>query len=263
MEKKQIPLSVIVQAIEETTDFWQQYYNVLTGEVKSLPDWSNAYVDREDFRETADEIDESDCYVRLPSQRELHEYDIMERFAEEKNSGELFRALRGRKPFRNFKDRAIENGLEEEYYAFRTAAYWDIAREWCEENEIPFQDDEPGKAADLQEHTDSFPITVNLYYAGTDGAARRFAEEMESSGVADAIRAEEGNLRYEYFFPMKDPETVLLIDSWQDQAALDAHHASPMMAAIAALREKYDLHMTVERFVMAAQTPDDERFMRK
>ena len=106
-------------------------------------------------------------------------------------------------------------------------------------------------------------LTVNLYYTGTNGNARRFAEEMESSGTADAIRAEDGNLRYEYFFPMKDTETVLLIDSWRDQQAIDAHHASPMMATIAALREKYDLHMMVERFV-SEETPESEnRFIRK
>ena len=92
-------------------------------------------------------------------------------------------------------------------------------------------------------------ITVNLYYTGENGSARAFAEEMVRSGVVDAIRAEEGNLRYAYFFPMDDTETVLLIDQWNDQAAIDAHHASPMMARIAALREKYDLHMKVERFV--------------
>ena len=92
-------------------------------------------------------------------------------------------------------------------------------------------------------------ITVNLYYKGTNGNARAFVEEMESSGIAEAIRAEEGNLRYEYFQPMDDPETVLLIDSWTDQAAIDAHHASPIMKQLAELREKYDLHMTVERYV--------------
>ena len=91
-------------------------------------------------------------------------------------------------------------------------------------------------------------ITVNLYYTGTNGSARAFAEEMVSSGTAAAIRAEDGNVRYEYLFPMEDPETVLLIDQWRDQAAIDVHHASPMMAQIAALREKYDLHMKVERF---------------
>ena len=105
-------------------------------------------------------------------------------------------------------------------------------------------------------------ITVNLYYNGKNGNARRFAEEMVSSGTVAAIRAEEGNLRYEYFFPMDDPETVLLIDSWRDQAAVDVHHASPMMAAIAALRDKYDLHMKVERYI-SEDAPVDESFIRK
>ena len=101
-------------------------------------------------------------------------------------------------------------------------------------------------------------ITVNLYYTGKNGAARAFAKEMAESGVVAAIRAEEGNLRYEYFFPMDDPETVLLIDQWRDQAAIDAHHASPMMGSIAALREKYDLHMKVERFVSDEALPEED-----
>ena len=92
-------------------------------------------------------------------------------------------------------------------------------------------------------------IVVNIYYTGKDGSARRFAEEMTRSGVVADIRAEEGNERYEYFFPMDDPETILLIDQWRDQAAIDAHHTSPMMEKITALREKYDLHMKVERYL--------------
>lgn len=86
---------------------------------------------------------------------------------------------------------------------------------------------------------------------------------MESSGVADEIRSESGNLRYQYFQSLSDPETVLLIDSWKDQAALDANHASPMMARISAIREKYDLHMTVERFTGADENKADERFIRR
>ena len=106
-------------------------------------------------------------------------------------------------------------------------------------------------------------ITVNLYYTGTGGAARRFAEEMEASGTADKIRAEEGNLCYEYFQPLSDPETVLLIDSWENQPAIDKHHESPMMKTIAQLREKYDLHMRVERFVSIEENAEDEQFIRK
>ena len=106
-------------------------------------------------------------------------------------------------------------------------------------------------------------ITINIYYRGENGSARRFAEEMVSSGVVRDIRGEDGNLRYEYFFPMDDPEEVLLIDSWRDQSALDIHHASPMMAKIAELRDKYGLHMRVERYRDAEENPADEVFMRK
>ena len=105
-------------------------------------------------------------------------------------------------------------------------------------------------------------ITVNLYYKGSNGSARAFAEEMESSGIAADIRAEKGNLRYQYFQPLDDPDTILLIDSWTDQSAIDAHHASPMMARLAALREKYDLHMTVERFV-SESIGTDEKYIRR
>jgi len=105
-------------------------------------------------------------------------------------------------------------------------------------------------------------ITVHLFYTGVDGAARKFAGEMEASGIADAIRKEPGNLRYQYFLSLQDPETILLIDSWADQAAIDAHHASPMMGQLAALREKYDLHMMAERFV-SASLGEDEQFIRK
>ena len=92
-------------------------------------------------------------------------------------------------------------------------------------------------------------ITVNIYYSGVNGNAKKFAEEMVANGIVSDIRAEEGNLKYEYFFPMEDQETVLLIDSWKDQHSIDVHHASPMMAKITELREKYDLHMRVERYV--------------
>ena len=72
---------------------------------------------------------------------------------------------------------------------------------------------------------------------------------MIKSGTVEQVKSEDGNLRYEYFQPIDDPETVLLIDSWNDQAAIDVHHASPMMQTIAALREKYGLKMKVERYI--------------
>ena len=91
-------------------------------------------------------------------------------------------------------------------------------------------------------------LIINIYYTGENGNARNFANEIISSGIVDRIRKEEGNLKYEYFFPIDDPETVLLIDKWKNKEALDIHHKSEMMEEIAKLREKYHLKMKVEKY---------------
>lgn len=91
-------------------------------------------------------------------------------------------------------------------------------------------------------------LTINIYYTGENGNAKKFAEEMVKTGVVDRVRAEKGNKKYEYFFPMDDPEIVLLIDRWENKEALEEHHKSPMMKDIANLRDKYHLHMKVEQY---------------
>ena len=72
------------------------------------------------------------------------------------------------------------------------------------------------------------------------------------------------NLRYEYYLPFgeaadNENDTILLIDSWENQQAIDLHHATPMMKTIAELREKYDLHMTIERFVSVDKIPEQDK----
>ena len=91
-------------------------------------------------------------------------------------------------------------------------------------------------------------LTINIYYTGKNGSAREFANEMIINGIVDRIRNEEGNMKYEYFFPLEDSETVLLIDKWKNEEALDVHHKSTMMKEIAELREKYHLSMKVEKY---------------
>lgn len=106
-------------------------------------------------------------------------------------------------------------------------------------------------------------LTVNLYYTGKNGSAQKFACEMEESGLADKIHQEPGNEKYEYFQPLDDPETILLIDSWTDQAAIDAHHQTVMMQELAKLRDKYNLHMKAERFVSNEMPEGDSKYLRQ
>lgn len=108
-------------------------------------------------------------------------------------------------------------------------------------------------------------IVINIYYSGENGNARKFAQEMISIGIVNDIRAESGNIRYEYFFPIGDEETLLLIDSWKNQQSIDTHHSSSMMEQIIKLREKYNLSMKVERYVTDEKgiPPIDQKFIRK
>ena len=91
-------------------------------------------------------------------------------------------------------------------------------------------------------------ITMQLYYTGKNGSASLFVKEMEESGIADKTRQQAGNLAYNYYQSLSDPETILLVDTWQDQEALDVHHASTMMQDILDLREKYGLTVRAERY---------------
>lgn len=105
-------------------------------------------------------------------------------------------------------------------------------------------------------------FTINIYYTGSNGSAKQFAEEMISSGIVDEIRSKKGNLRYEYFSPLNDNETILLIDSWENQDALDEHHKSETMNKIMELRNKYDLHMKVERYILEQNNDKDKKYIK-
>ena len=92
-------------------------------------------------------------------------------------------------------------------------------------------------------------LIINIYYTGDNGNAKEFVKEMLSKGIVDKVRAEEGNLKYEYFFPIDDDNSVLLIDKWKNKEALDIHHKSLVMKEIADLRNKYKLKMKVEKYI--------------
>ena len=106
-------------------------------------------------------------------------------------------------------------------------------------------------------------FTINIYYTGSNGSAKRFAEDMINSGIVNEIRNKRGNIRYEYFLPLDDEETILLIDSWENQEALDEHHKSETMNKIIDLRNKYDLHMKVERYTLEEDNENDKKYIKE
>lgn len=130
-----VNLDKIVEALYMTNDEAQGFYNCDTGEIE----WLFEFMDRDEHEKTAEKIDCGNC-VRLPSQHDIHEYQMMEDFIEELPSKEyqnkLFRAITGKGAFRRFKDTVNILGIEKQWYAFRDEAYKQIALEWCRENNL-------------------------------------------------------------------------------------------------------------------------------
>ncbi|WP_311531966.1 putative quinol monooxygenase [uncultured Anaerococcus sp.] len=77
-------------------------------------------------------------------------------------------------------------------------------------------------------------LTINILYKGKD--SKKFAKEMTEKGIVDRIRAQKGNIRYEYYQSLERDDEILLLDIWENQEALDIHHQSPMMDEIMKLR---------------------------
>lgn len=139
--RKIVYLEDIAEVFDDCMDGWVQFLNTQTAEIVNLSE--DPYMSCEEDKELWEEIEESDDYVRLPDQYELHEKWIMEHFAyeigNESVSEMLSNALRKRHPYRVFKDKINELGISQLYYDYRSQAYLDKAEEWCRENSVAYR----------------------------------------------------------------------------------------------------------------------------
>ena len=91
-------------------------------------------------------------------------------------------------------------------------------------------------------------IIVHCYYTGAAGAARGFIREMQRSGLQQAVRNEDGCLQYDYYFSAQDETDCALLEKWRDGPALAAHMNGEPMRKLQAVKERYGLETTVERY---------------
>jgi hypothetical protein len=147
-------LREVVDGLDTTNDSIRAYINRKTGEVvpvshddaelaesneplDDLPQWHRETV--EEVRRVLDDHD----FILLPSQFEIHEWSIMDRFAQsqpdEEDREELLYAIHGRGAFRQFKRALDRLRLRDEWYQFRNAALEDIAIEFLESKGIAYR----------------------------------------------------------------------------------------------------------------------------
>ena len=151
-------LKDIVDALEMQSDDSLSFLDLDTGQVETvsrellgkaeeadededealdLPEW------QQPEWELAKRIVSSDRFLRLPDKFHVHEWSIMQDFANsvssEKISADLLNAIHGSGAFRNFKDTLRRHRIEKQWYAFRSEALAEIARDWCEENQLAWR----------------------------------------------------------------------------------------------------------------------------
>ena len=66
-----------------------------------------------------------------------------------------------------------------------------------------------------------------------------FIQQVKDTGVLDAIRAEDGCIRYDYYLSEKDPNELLLIEQWETKEKQQIHIDQPHMAQLRGFKGDY------------------------
>lgn len=148
-----VKLSDLVDAMETFGPEKRHYLNLQTGAVhaateedfraaegdiplEKYPEWQRPKI------AVAREILETKHYVSLLERFEINEYRMMEDFcstiSEQQLRDAMTYAIQGTGAFRRFKDRLHHYGIADRWYEYREARYFELAQQWCEENEIPY-----------------------------------------------------------------------------------------------------------------------------
>lgn len=157
MNNKPVPLSEIVDAMDCQTDEMASYLYKETGKIITISDETmraakenEPLEDRPQWQQKAiteahDFLRNEKEYIPLPTQFDIHEYEIMERFClslEDREIGvDLYYAIKGSGAFRRFKDKIHELGVADDWYKYREEALREQAKYWCMDNEVPYYED--------------------------------------------------------------------------------------------------------------------------
>lgn len=83
---------------------------------------------------------------------------------------------------------------------------------------------------------------TNFYvtYTLADAAAREaYIKEVLASGIIEKSRAEEGCIRYEYFYPVESDNTLFLWEQWESREHQKAHCGTEHFAQLGAIKARY------------------------
>lgn len=66
-----------------------------------------------------------------------------------------------------------------------------------------------------------------------------FVEKMRDTGILEEIRAENGCLKYDYYYAEENPNELLLIEQWESKEHQQVHLTQPHMGRMREFKDEY------------------------
>ena len=90
--------------------------------------------------------------------------------------------------------------------------------------------------------------TIYVVFKCLPGKREAFVERVKEEGILDAVRAENGCHRYDYYFSVEDKNELLLIEAWETKHHQQIHIEQPHMARLRELKGDYIVSTTLGEF---------------
>ena len=81
--------------------------------------------------------------------------------------------------------------------------------------------------------------TIYVKYTCLPQKREAYIQRVKDTGIVDAIRAEAGCIRYDYYYADKNPDELLLIEAWESKEHQQVHIGQPHMATLRTFRNEY------------------------
>jgi quinol monooxygenase YgiN len=81
--------------------------------------------------------------------------------------------------------------------------------------------------------------TIYVIFKCYPGKREAFVKRVRDEGVLDAIRAEDGCHRYDYYFSEEDENEIMLIEAWETKQHQQVHIGQPHMATLRSFKDEY------------------------
>jgi hypothetical protein len=148
-----VSLRDVVEALDLQSDELRSCLDADTGEIVTFSEEEASFAESDDWEDAPEWMKEflpkvkraleDDRMLELPDRVHIDEWRMMQDFVEEQEQckcrPELLSAVHGSGAFRRFKDAIRRLGLEDSWYRYREAAFEQVAKDWLEENKIPYR----------------------------------------------------------------------------------------------------------------------------